>query len=235
MISLNVEKRKIGGNLDGLRKKGLIPAVFYGKKEASTPIVVSLNDFIKVWENAGESSVVTLKVKEGEDLEALVHDVDLDPVTEVPRHADFYVFEKGQKIKLEIPIEFVGVSLAVKDLGGILIKVRRALEIEALPKDLPREIKVDISSLVNFESQILGKDIALPAGVTLAHGADDVVALVSEAKEEVVEEVAAPVDLSAIEVEKKGKKEEEGVAGEGGAAAPKAEKAEKADKSEGKK
>lgn len=229
MISLNVEKRKIGGNLDGLRKKGLIPAVFYGKKEASTPIVISLNDFVKVWEKAGESSVVTLKVKEGEELEALVHDVDLDPVTEVPRHADFYVFEKGQKIKLEIPIEFVGVSAAVKDLGGILIKVRRALEIEALPKDLPHEIKVDISPLVNFESQILGKDVALPAGVTLAHGADDVVALVSEAKEEAVEEVAAPVDLSAIEVEKKGKKEEEGAAGDAGAAAPKAEKAEKAE------
>lgn len=228
MISLNVEKRKIGGNLDGLRKKGLIPAVFYGKKEASTPIVVQLNDFIKVWENAGESSVVTLKVKEGEELEALVHDVDLDPVTEVPRHADFYVFEKGQKIKLEIPIEFFGVSAAVKDLGGILIKVSRALEIEALPKDLPREIKVDISPLVNFESQILAKDITMPEGVALVGDANEVIALVSEAKEEVVEEVAAPVDLSAIEVEKKGKKEEEGAAaGDAGGAAPKAEKAEK--------
>jgi large subunit ribosomal protein L25 len=228
MISLNVEKRKIGGNLDSLRKKGLIPAVFYGKKEASTPIVVQLNDFIKVWENAGESSVVTLKVKEGEELEALVHDVDLDPVTEVPRHADFYVFEKGQKIKLEIPIEFFGVSAAVKDLGGILIKVSRALEIEALPKDLPREIKVDISPLVNFESQILAKDITMPEGVALVGDANEVIALVSEAKEEVVEEVAAPVDLSAIEVEKKGKKEEEGAAaGDAGGAAPKAEKAEK--------
>lgn len=228
MISLNVEKRKIGESLPSLRKKGLIPAVFYGKKEASTPISISLNDFVKVWETAGESSVVTLKVKEGEELEALVHDVDLDPVSEVPRHADFYVFEKGQKIKIEIPIEFVGVAPAVKDLGGILIKVQRTLEIEALPKNLPHEIKVDISPLVNFESQILGKDIALPEGVTLVDGADEVVALVSEAKEEVVEEV--PVDLSAIEVEKKGKKEEEGAGSEGGGdAAAKPEKAEKTD------
>mgnify|MGYP003393070125 CR=1 FL=1 len=226
MISLNVEKRKVEESLPALRKKGLIPAVFYGKKEASTPISVRLNDFVKVWEDAGESSVVTLKVKEGEELEALVHDVDLDPVTDVPRHADFYVFEKGQKIKIKIPIEFFGTSPAVKDLGGILIKVQRTLEIEALPKNLPHEIKVDISPLVNFESQILGKDIALPEGVTLVDGENEVIALVSEAKEEVVEEV--PVDLTAIEVEKKGKKEEEGA--EGGDAAAKPEKAEKAEK-----
>lgn len=223
MISLNVEKRKIGESLPSLRKKGLIPAVFYGKKEASTPISINLNEFVKVWETAGESSVVTLKVKEGEELEALVHDVDLDPVSDVPRHADFYVFEKGQKIKIKVPIEFVGVAPAVKDMGGILIKVQRTLEVEALPKNLPHGIKVDISPLINFESQILGKDVTLPEGVSLVDGADEVVALVSEAKEEVVDET--PVDLSAIEVEKKGKKEEEGAA-EGGEAAPKAEKAE---------
>lgn len=225
MISLNVEKRDERASLVQLRKTGFIPAVFYGKKEKSTPISVNLNDFIKVWRTAGESSVVTLKVKEGDELEALVHDVDLDPVTEVPRHADFYVFEKGQKIKLEIPIEFTGVAPAVKDLGGILIKVRRTLEVEAEPKNLPHEIKVDISPLATFESQILAKDIALPTGVTLAQGFSEgeVIALVSEAKEEVEETV--PVDLSAIEVEKKGKKEEEGAADAG--AAPKAEKADK--------
>jgi large subunit ribosomal protein L25 len=96
----------------------------------------------------------------------------------------------------------------------------RELKIEAMPKDLPHEIKVDISALATFESQILAKDIALPSGVALVESPDEVVALVSEAKEE-VEEVAAPVDLSTIEVEKKGKKEEEGA--EGAAEAPKAE------------
>ncbi len=228
MVSLNVEKREVKDNLEKLRIKGFIPAVFYGRKEKSTPITVRLADFVKVWETAGESSVVTLKTKDGDELEALVHEVDLDPVTETPRHADFYVFEKGQKIKIKVPVEFVGVSPAVKDLGGVLIKVRHDIEVEALPKDLPHELKVDISSLVNFESQILGKDIVLPAGVVLGQGHNDVVALVTEAKEEVIEEVAAPVDLSAIEVEKKGKKEEEGAPAAGEPApAPKSEKAEK--------
>lgn len=179
------------------------------------PISVPLVDFIKVWKEAGETSVVTLKGEEGEH-EALIHDIDFDPVTETPRHADFYVFEKGHKLEVDVPIEFEGVSPAVKDLGGILIKVLYEIKVEAMPKDLPREIKVDISSLVNFESQILASDLKLPAGVELKESPEEVVALVSEPKEE-KEEV--PVDLSAIEVEKKGKKEEEGEGSEAGAGA----------------
>lgn len=223
MLSLEIKSRKAGGKLYGLRDKGLMPAVFYGKKEESTPVSVSLADFLKVWNQAGETSVVTLKGEKG-DVEALIHDVDLDPVTEMPRHADFYVFEKGHKIKIDVPLEFVGVSPAVKDLGGILIKVMHEIKIEAVPKDLPKKIEVNIAPLATFDNQILARDIALPAGVTLIEDPAEVVALVALPKEEKEEEV--PADLSVIEVEKKGKKEEEGTEGEG-AAAPKAEKAEK--------
>lgn len=218
MLSLQVTSRAKRGSLDKIRNDGLMPAVFYGKKEESTPVSIPMADFLKVWKQAGESSVVILKSEKGE-VEALIHDVDLDPVTELPRHADFYVFEKGHKITLDIPLEFVGVSTAVKDLGGILIKVLHEIKIEAMPKDLPKKIEVDISTLVNFESQILAGDLKLPEGVTLVESATEVVALVSMPKEE-KEEEAAPVDLSAIEVEKKGKKEEEGAEG----AAPEAEK-----------
>ena len=105
-------------------------------------------------------SVVILKTDKGE-VEALIHDVDLDPVTEVPRHADFYVLKKATRLPLISPLEFVGVSPAVKDLGGILIKVLHEIKIEAMPKDLPKKIEVDISSLVNFESQIIAGDLKL--------------------------------------------------------------------------
>lgn len=203
-----------------MRKDGTMPAVFYGKKEESTPVTINAADFLKVWKQAGESSVVVLKSPKGE-LEALIHDVDIDPVTEVPRHADFYVFEKGHKIEVDIPLEFVGVAPAAKDLGGILIKVLHKLKIEAMPKDLPHKIEVDISSLVNFESQILANMVTLPAGVTLVEDPTEVVALVSQPKEEKEDEV--PVDLSSIEVEKKGKKEEEGAEGAEPAKAEKAE------------
>jgi len=90
------------------------------------------------------------------------------------------------------------------------------LEIEALPKDLPKDIKVDLSSLINFDSIIAVKDIKLPEGVTTNVNPEEVIASVYEPKEEVIEE--APVDLSTIEVQKKGKEAKEGAEGEEGAA-----------------
>ncbi len=206
MLSLKVEKRDTKADLDEMRKKGRIPAVFYGKKEPSTPISVSQTDFLKVWKSAGESSVVSLSTPEG-DIESLIHDVSFDPVSGNPRHADFYVFEKGHKVKIDIPLEFIGVSPAVKDLGGILVKVLHAVKIEAMPKDLPHNIKVDVSSLKSFEDQIHAKDLSFPSGVVLIENEDEVVALVSAPREE-KEEESLPIDLSKIEVEKKGKEEE---------------------------
>lgn len=212
-ITLKVEKRDLKDDVVALRNAGKVPAVFYGKKEASTPISIATVDFIKAYKQAGESTVVILK-GEGIEVESLIHDMDLHPVTGKPIHADFYVFEKGKKIKVDVPLDFVGTSPAIKDLGGSLIKVLHAIEIEALPKDLPHKIEVNISGLVDFKSVITAKEIALPAGVELAVNADDIVASVSEPKEE-VEEVAAPIDLSTIEVAKKGKEAKEGAGEEG--------------------
>jgi large subunit ribosomal protein L25 len=205
MLTLKAEKRDLNTAPDMVRKGGFIPAVFYGKKEASTPISIRQADFLKVWHEAGESSVVTLDIPEGTK-ESLIHDVDLDPVTGAPRHADFYVFEKGHKVEVAIPLEFVGISPAVKDLGGILVQVIHELEIEAMPKDLPHRIEVDISALKAFGDQILAKDLALPTEVELKIDPEEVIATVSLPREEKEEEVT-PIDLSAIEVEKKGKEE----------------------------
>lgn len=207
MLTLKAEIRDTHTKPETVRKAGKIPAVFYGKKEASTPISVPKIDFLKIWKEAGESSVVTLETPEG-NKESLIHAVDLDPITSVPRHADFYVFEKGHKVEVELPIEFIGVSPAVKDLGGMLVKVLHEIKVEAMPKDLPHNINIDISALANFGDQILAKDITLPTGVKLKEHQEEVIALVSAPREEKVEEEeAAPVDLSTIEVEKKGKLE----------------------------
>ncbi|MBX4189548.1 50S ribosomal protein L25 [Candidatus Parcubacteria bacterium] len=205
MLTLKAQIRDTKVAPEAIRKAGSIPAVFYGKKQASTPIAISLTEFKKIWEKAGESTVVTIETPE-DSVESLIHDVDFDPITGAPRHADFYVFEKGHKVQVEVPIEFEGVSPAVKDLGGSFVKVLYALKIEAMPKDLPHNIIVDISSLIDFQSQILAKDLSIPAGVTLMENPEEVVALVSAPREEKEEEVA-PVDLSTIEVEKKGKEE----------------------------
>ena len=220
-ITLNVEKRDLKTDVAALREAGKIPAVFYGKKEASTPITIVSTDFVKAYKSAGESTVVILK-GEGIEVESLIHDMDLHPVTGKPMHADFYVFEKGKKIKVGVPLDFVGVAPAVKELGGSLIKVLHTIEIEALPKDLPHKISVDISALVDFKTSIKASDLKLPEGVALAVNGDDIIASAAEAKEE-IEEAAAPIDLTTIEVAKKGKEAKEGAEGADAAAAPAAD------------
>lgn len=207
MLTLKAEKRENTEKLEQIRQAGKLPAVFYGKKEASAPISITKKDFLKVWKEAGESSVITLETPEGVK-ESLIHDVDLDPVSGAPRHADFYVFEKGHKVEVELPIEFIGVSPAVKELGGILVKVLHGFKVKAMPKDLPHNVEVDISKLKTFDDQVLAQDIKLPNGVELEENPEEVVALVSAPRDE-KEEETAPIDLSQIEVEKKGKEDSE--------------------------
>ncbi len=211
MVTLNVQKRDKKNSNDYLRQTGVIPAVFYGEKEKSTPISVLMKDFLKVWESAGESTVITLNDGE-KDHQALIHEVDLDPVTDKPIHVDFYVIEKGKKVEVDIPLEFVGVAPAIKELGGILVKVMHELKIKAEASKLPHKIEIDISPIVDFQTQIHVKDIKLPEGVELVDNPEEVVALVSEAKEE-PEEPVAEASIADIEIEKKGK-EEEGAEGE---------------------
>ena len=227
MFKLKVAKRDLAESLNVLRKAGQLPAVLYGPKEPSTPIKLSAVDFKKAWRTAGESTVVSLEGA-GIDAEVLIHDVALDPVTDMAIHADFYAIEKGKKLSVDVPLEFIGVSPAVKDLGAVLVKVAHSIEIEALPKDLPHKLEVDISTLLNFDSVITAQEIKLPAGVSLKVKPDEVVASVYEPKEEVVE--AAPVDLSAIEVEKKGKEAKEGAEGEEASTPAPEAKEEKKDK-----
>ena len=208
-LTLNAEKRTKIGKLESLRKEGFIPAVYYGKKEASTPIQIKKSDFLKIYKEAGESTVVSIKTSGGA-VDALIVDVDFDPVRHEPRHVDFYVFEKGHKVEVAIPLEFIGIAPAIKDLGGVLVKTLHEINIKADPSKLPHQIEVDISSLLDFTSQILIKDIKLPTGVELIDGQEEVVATVAAPREEKEEEIVEAPDLSQIEVEKKGKKEEEG-------------------------
>lgn len=212
MITLEAEKRDKTADLQKLRKEGKIPAVFYGKKTESTPITLVHKEFVKAWHKAGESGVITIKIPEG-SVDALIKDVDLDPVTDIPRHADFYVFEKGKKIEVDVPLEFVGVAPVVKDLGGSLVKALHEIKISADPQHIPHNIEVDISALVDFDSKVLAGDLKMPTGVTLIENPEEVVAAAARPKEEEVEDTT-PVDLSAIEVEKKGKKDEGGEASE---------------------
>lgn len=186
------------------KKEGFIPAVYYGSHLASTSVFVNAKDFAKVLASEGASSSVELITEHGNE-NAMIQDVQIHPVKGYAIHVDFFVLEKGQKVHVKTPIVFVGESAAVK-AGGVLVKVLHELSVEGDPALLPHEFTVDLAALTDMTSIIHVKDLVLPKGVELYHvTGDDVVASVAVA-EELSEEVVA-VDLSAIEVEKKGKKD----------------------------
>src|SRR3989344_2359025 len=118
---------------------------------------------------------------------------------------------------------------AVQSGIGNLVKVLHEIEVEALPKDLPHNLVADISSLETLDNNILVSDIKLPSGVVVVTNGGDVVASVVAQVEE-KEEIVVPVDLTAIEVEKKGKKDEEGVEGEAATPVPEEKVEKKTDK-----
>ena len=225
MFAIKAKTRDVSVKLDALRKSGEVPAVFYGAGKDTTSISVGMVDFKKVWREAGESSAVKITTPDG-IIDALIHEVQVDPVTDEPIHVDFLAIDMKKKIRVNVSLEFTGVSNAVKSGIGNLVKSIHELEVEALPADLPHSLTADISKLETLKDQIFVYDVEIPAGVTLISNPSDVVASIIEQVEE-KEEVVVPVDLSAIEVEKKGKKEEEG--GEAGTEAAPAQE-EKTDK-----
>lgn len=207
-MELTVQARDAKKSSKTLRNSGGMPAVIYGRSEEATAIALNLKDFQKIFKAAGESSVISLKGL-GTDKDVLIKAVEFDAVLGTPIHADFYAIQKGQTVTVSVPLEFDGVSEAVKSMGGILTKVMHELELECEPKDLPHAIHVDISLLVDLDSQIHIKDLKLPASAKISAEPDEVVALISVAQEE-PEEPVAPTDLSAIGIsEERGKKEDE--------------------------
>ncbi|OGM98747.1 MAG: hypothetical protein A2915_04690 [Candidatus Yanofskybacteria bacterium RIFCSPLOWO2_01_FULL_41_34] len=211
-IELNAEKREvIGSGLNALRKSGYIPAVLYGKNQESIPLQVSVKDFRKAFELAGESTLIYLSV-DGQSYPTIINDIAKDAINDDILHADFYKVRLDEKIKAKVAVVFQGESPAVKDLGGIFVRNINELEIEAFPQDLPHEVVIDLSSLKNIGDQILVKDLKLDSKLNVVAEIEEIVATVQEpmSAEELEKALEAPTTtIEDVEVIKKEKEEKE--------------------------
>ncbi len=183
-----------------LRKTGMIPGILYGHNVPTTQVAVSQNEFEKVARKAGESSLVLLDVETMGVKNVLIHEVQKDMVKSQPIHVDFYEVSMTEKLQTMVQLDFTGESIAVKALGGVLVKVLDEIEVECLPSDLPHNLPVDISALATFDDTIQVKDIQLPKGVTVLTPLEEVVAKIQPPRE-VEAELSAPVveDVSKVE------------------------------------
>lgn len=189
MQDLHAKTRKeTGRKANALRKAGFLPAVVYGEGVASRSITVAHADFTRVLRSAGESTLVQLQVEE-KPYTVIIHDIAYDPLTSRPTHADFYAVRMDKALRVTVPIAFTGESDAVKNDGGVLVKVAHELEIEALPGDLPHMLLANLSKLSSFGDRILVKDIQPLKGVKILAPPDEVIAIVEAPRSE--EELAA--------------------------------------------
>ncbi|MCF7906936.1 50S ribosomal protein L25 [Patescibacteria group bacterium] len=216
MLELKAQSREImGKKTKRLREDNIVPGVIYGHGIESLPIQVSASDFKKVLEEAGESTLVDLKIEGQSEKKVLIHDLQYHPLTGNIEHIDFYQIKEGEKIVVEVELEFVGESPAVKEEGGILIHELDKIEIECLLRDLIRNIEVDLSQLENINDVIRVQDLNLPSTIkSLSEPEASVVAVKApqEEKEE-EEDLAAEEEAGVAEVGVVGeedKKETEG-------------------------
>ncbi len=186
MLALEVQVRDPKETPDELRARGIVPAVMYGHNEPAQSISVNAGVLEGVWRDAGETTVITLKGLKG-DKETLIHDAQVHPVTGKLIHVDFLVLEKGKKIEISVPLEFVGEAPAEK-AGHSLNKALHEVEIEVAPAELPHSLEVDISSLAEIGDHITAAQIKLPPSATLITDPEEFVVSVTGHEEEPAEE-----------------------------------------------
>lgn len=158
---LVAEERKIKGRkVKKLRREGILPANLYGKKIKSQSLQVSLKDFQKIYQEVGETGLLDLKIN-SETRPVLIHNVQLNPVSGLPLHADFHQVSLTEKTVATVPIEISGESPAVEQGIGILIQPISEIEVEALPQDLPERLIVDISRLAQVDDAVTIADLSV--------------------------------------------------------------------------
>lgn len=204
-VKLDVTNREAGGEINAITQ---IAGVVYGPKQVAVPVMIGRSDFEKMFKHASESTIITLEGL-AEPIEVLVHDVSFSPTKGGITHVDFYAIERGKEMTTTIGIDFVGES-PIEKTGGLVNKILHEVEVTCRPSDLPSHFEVDISVLAEADDKYLVSDIKVPAGVTINTPGEEVIAIATAARtsrEEETEE-ATEIDMSAVEVEQKGKGEE---------------------------
>jgi large subunit ribosomal protein L25 len=202
---------KSGETNNFLRKNEFIPAILYGEGIKNISLKINTKDFEEVYKEAGESSLITLKIDDKEFL-VLIHQIARGPIKGEFLHIDFYHPSTKKKVEAEIPLIFEGEAPGIKELGAILEKQFRELEVKGLAKDLPKEIIVNVENLKTFEDKIYIKDLKIPEGVMFLKDSQEIVAHLAQPRdiEKELAEEEKPEEVVEGEENKEGEEKKEG-------------------------
>lgn len=201
---LKVARReRLGKKVRALRREGIIPANIYGQHAASIAVQLPADDLRRLMKGHGRNEIIYVSV-DGEERPTFIRDIQRNPVTDQILHVDFMQISLTERVRIEVPIHFVGESPAVDTYGGILTHHLNQVLVEALPTAIPQFIEIDVSSLTEIGQSLHVSDLVPPEGVVILHD---------------MEAAVVRVDLPAAE------RAEEGPAAEAAEGAPAAEAA----------
>lgn len=208
-LLLNAAARtETGRKVADLRLAGQIPAVVYGHGLTTKNLCLNELELKKLLHQISESDLVDLVIDNEKPIKVLFHDISHDTLTNKIIHIDFYQVRMDEKITTEIELNFVGESLAVKDLGAVLIKTLDSIKVECLPGDLISHLDVDLSALNQLGTIIRAKDLKIPSTLTLLTDSETPIALAEEPKKEEIltaaptQEELVPAEVATAEAEK---------------------------------
>ncbi len=214
-LILRAEPRTIlGKKVKQLRRNGRIPAVVYGPVLSETVSVsVDSREFDRFYHRAGHATLFTLKWEGGEQA-VVIRDVQMDPVRQIPIHADFFAPNLRVVLTASVPINFHN-EPEITD--AILTHNLNELQVSALPAEIPQHIEVDLSSMTAVGDSVRAGDVSLPAGVTLITSEDEIIAILSGvAAAEEPEEVEVSDEEAAEAVAEEGAEADSETSGESG-------------------
>jgi len=188
-----------------LRLQGLIPAIFYGPRSQTIPLVIQSKDLAKALQTeAGENVLIDLDIRKGAKSDrkvVMLKDIQIDPLQRVTLHTDFYEVTMDEMVTVEVPVHLVGKPEGTK-VGGILDQVRRVIEVQCFPGDIPKSIDVDVSALKIGDS-IHVQDITVEKAKIISDTNFTIATVVPPAVEEKVVEAVAPEAVEGAEVKEK--------------------------------
>jgi len=201
-LTLDAAPRSAVGKANkALRRSGFVPVHVFGHGMESEALQAEEKTLRHVLHQAGGTGLIQMQL-EGKSQNVLVRGVQRHPVNGKLIHVDLYRVRMDQKTRVRLPLVFVGESPAVKVLDGMLQHQIEAVQVEALPGDLPHNIEVDISVLEELEQSLFVRDLVVPPNVTVLDNPDDLIAKVQpprKAEEGLPEEAAAAEGAPAVE------------------------------------
>ena len=180
------EKRNLKTNkLTELRAAGFVPGVVYGNKITPLMLYFDKEQVGLIKEAANKAAVTPLAVK-GEERKrnVIIQELQYDKLSDELIHIDLYEIDMKKQIETEIPLHFEGTSMAVRDMGGTLVKNIEEISVKCFPIDLPEKIVVDINVLKAFEDIIYVKDLDISEKIEVFNTPEDIIAKVSKPRSE---------------------------------------------------